>query len=165
MWTVDPLGGLLLRYEICLLLHDGRRALTVAELVRRIEADGFSLGPQPNKVVADAIRWEVRRGRVVKLRRGTYAGGSVPHTSEFRMRARLRAARADLRSGVRVPSNYEHPRPNSLGCGTEEVTALPEPAIDAEIWVADETGAAFLDLDALEAATADGRRGRADRAW
>ena len=117
-----------------------------------LEADGFSLGPQPNKVVADAIRWEVRRGRVLRLRRGTYVGGVVPHTSEFRMRARLRAARAELASGVRVPSNYEHPRPNSLGCGTEEVTPLPETATDSEIWVEDESGAAFLDLDALEAA-------------
>jgi hypothetical protein len=156
MWTVDPLGGLLLRYEICLLLHDSRRALTVAELVARIEADGFSLGARPNKVVADAIRWEVRRGRVIKLRRGTYLGGLVPRTSEFRMRARLRAARVELSTGVRVRSSYEHPRPNSLICGTEEVTPQPRTDAESDIWVEDERGVEFLDLDALEAAVGEG---------
>ncbi|MEY2397424.1 MAG: hypothetical protein QOJ00_598 [Actinomycetota bacterium] len=91
------LGGLYLRYELCLVLHEARgRSLTVAEIIERVEADGFTLGPLPHKVVADALRWEVRRGRARRVRRGVFATGHLARSSESKMRLNLRKLRAEL---------------------------------------------------------------------
>ncbi len=99
--SLDRLGGLWLRYELCIVLHEARRSLTVAEIVGRIEADGFTIGPNAHKVVADALRWEVRRGRARRVRRGVYGTGRLPRSSESKMRAALRRQRR-LRSGRRA---------------------------------------------------------------
>ena len=85
-----------MRYELCLVLRNAPHALTLAEIVDRIQADGFTLGPVPNKVVSDALRWEVQRGRACRVRRGVYGCGYLPRSSESMMRTRIRQVRAAM---------------------------------------------------------------------
>jgi hypothetical protein len=47
--------------------------LTPGEIAKRIERAGHVIPGYPAKVVADALRNEVRRGRVQKIDRGHYA--------------------------------------------------------------------------------------------
>ena len=55
------------------MLHEirRRRVMTVAELVDTLNAEGYELGGRASKVVSDALRWEVARGRVIRRARGS----------------------------------------------------------------------------------------------
>src|SRR3954470_15294658 len=88
-----PLRGLDLRSAIVLLLLDHGRPMPVERMVALLERAGFALGGRPSKTIADALRWEVRRGRVVRVGRGTYAAGAVAKSTKHRMRARVAATR------------------------------------------------------------------------
>jgi hypothetical protein len=82
------IAGRELRYVLTLtLMHAG--SLTVRELVGAVERRGFSLGGRPSKTVSDALRWEIRRGRVVRVGRGRYATGSIPRSTRSWIRARV----------------------------------------------------------------------------
>ena len=67
-----PLRGRALRFVLVdemLRRHD----MTVAEMVTvLVDEYGFDLGGRASKVISDALRWEVRRGRVARLARGRY---------------------------------------------------------------------------------------------
>lgn len=89
LWSLEPLGGMLLRYEICVVLMNAEKDLTVHELTERIERDGFTLAGRGGKTVADAIRWEVGKQRVRKVGRGLYRPGYIADTTEKRMRTRI----------------------------------------------------------------------------
>jgi len=43
---------------------------TVGELIDAVKHQGFSFRGRPSKAVSDALRWEIERGRVHRLRRG-----------------------------------------------------------------------------------------------
>ena len=64
--------------------------MTTADLVAAVDRGGFALHGRPSKAVADAIRWEVARGRIVRLGRARYGPGHLPKTTAWRMRQRLR---------------------------------------------------------------------------
>ncbi|HKY16916.1 MAG TPA: hypothetical protein VJM33_18460 [Microthrixaceae bacterium] len=64
-----------LRHAICLMLHQHRRAMKVSDIVALLELAGHQLRGRPTQAVSDALRTEVRAGRVVKLDHGTYAPG------------------------------------------------------------------------------------------
>ncbi|MBA2609875.1 MAG: hypothetical protein H0U92_13110 [Actinobacteria bacterium] len=106
------------------MLHEARRSLTVAEIVGRIEADGFTIGPNAHKVVADALRWEVRRGRARRVRRGVYGTGRLPRSSESKMRAALRRLRIEMTVYLSTGDGTDSPCPdaetNSLERGAIE---------------------------------------------
>jgi hypothetical protein len=59
------IAGLQLRYFLTLHLFDAGES-SIGDLVAAVERHGFSLDGRPSKVVSDALRWEVRRGRVVR---------------------------------------------------------------------------------------------------
>ena len=144
MWSLDPLGGLLLRYAICVALQRHDRWMSVAEIVGVIERWGFTLPEAANKAVADAIRWEVRKGRVLKHGRGRYAYGHVPRTTEHRMRQRLREAQQLVGDPMAMPVA---PGANSLQHGT-----ATEPGFDAAaMWTTTPDGRRAIDLDVVEA--------------
>lgn len=63
-----------------------RRTCTVAELVKYIANAGYELPGRPSKIISDALRWEVARGRVVRTARGRYSYGHVPSTTARRIR-------------------------------------------------------------------------------
>ncbi|MDH4364190.1 MAG: hypothetical protein OEY70_08940 [Acidimicrobiia bacterium] len=47
--------------------------MTVAEMVDTLVLrHGFDLGGRASKIISDALRWETRRGRVIRLGRGRY---------------------------------------------------------------------------------------------
>ena len=87
------LAGLQLRSAIVVLLLDRGGPMSVPELVAGIRRSGFELEGRASKAVSDALRWEVGRGRVVRVRRGIYAAGRVAKVTRHRMRARVAATR------------------------------------------------------------------------
>lgn len=89
--SIRTVTGLELRYAIVLVLLDAGRPLRVTELVDQLERLGLQTIGRPGKTVADAIRWEVRRGRVRQLGRGLYGPGRVPRSTMYHMRRRLSA--------------------------------------------------------------------------
>lgn len=85
------LWGLELRYVLCdLIAARGGAVCTVAELVRELERGGFELGGRPSKEISDALRWEVARGRVVRVGRGRYRTGGIPGATRRRIRKVVR---------------------------------------------------------------------------
>ncbi|MBX3287401.1 MAG: hypothetical protein KF703_18785 [Actinobacteria bacterium] len=95
--TVLPtLSGRPLRYLLSLHLRSAG-PLSVAELVARVEADGFVLGDRAGKLVSDSLRWEIGRRRAVRLGRGRYGPGIVPRQTLSRMVTAVDAERRRLR--------------------------------------------------------------------
>lgn len=88
------LSGLDLRYALTTVLLRAGVPLTVPELVHALERDGFRSWERPSKAVSDALRWEIGRGRVVRVRRGVYVVGAMPKQTRSRITRRV----ADLRS-------------------------------------------------------------------
>jgi hypothetical protein len=86
-----PLSGLILRYVLTHYVHRLREA-TVADLVGCLERDGLRVAGRPSKVVSDALRWEIKRGRVVRVGRGRYVAGYLPRGTENRIQRRYRLA-------------------------------------------------------------------------
>ena len=80
-----PLRGRGLRFVLVdeLAKHD---QLTVAEMVHIVRRYGFDLGGRESKIISDALRWELARGRVVKVARGVYRYGKMPASTARRIR-------------------------------------------------------------------------------
>ena len=62
------------------------RTLTVAEMVTIVRRYRFDLGGRESKIISDALRWELARGRVVKVARGVYRYGKIPCSTARRIR-------------------------------------------------------------------------------
>ena len=92
--------GLDLRYLLTDLI-DGpeRRVWRVVELASALQQAGFVLQGRPTKVVSDALRTEIQRGRVVRVGWGRYESGHMPGATRRRIRNRARLARDAVRSG------------------------------------------------------------------
>ncbi len=83
--AVHPLtvGSYELRYLAVAELVTAARPLTAIELAERIERRGVTIhGSMPNKAVADALRWEIRKGRVKKPARGIFTVGTMPKSTK-----------------------------------------------------------------------------------
>lgn len=91
-----PIRGIALRYLLSLALRDAGRPLTVSELIRAVHTAGFSIEGRPSKVVSDGLRWEIGRGRVERIGRGTYRFLGAPRPTLHRMRLRVASARSGL---------------------------------------------------------------------
>ena len=84
------LSGKTLRWVVCILLRDAQCAMTVAEIVAAVEALDYLIpGARAGKAVSDALRWEVRRGRVRQIQRGLYAAGLLPRSTAYGLRKRV----------------------------------------------------------------------------
>ncbi|MCV7281832.1 hypothetical protein H7J88_19585 [Mycolicibacterium flavescens] len=80
---------------------------SVDALLELLDYHLFTVAGRPSKTVSDALRWEVRRGRVRRLRRGHYGPGAMPrstehyihqHALDLREEAAAMAVDGDLRS-------------------------------------------------------------------
>ncbi len=110
--THNALSGRDLRYVLTSYIDAG--CTTVGGLVRRLAADGYTVWGRASKVVSDALRWEVRNGRVVRIRRGVYGINTIPRTTRHRILACARellwsphvvAIRRDVTlTGTRIPT-------------------------------------------------------------
>lgn len=78
-----------LRALLVLQLLAAEGSLSVGDLVAGVERAGFTFVGRPGKVVSDALRWEVRRGRVAKTGRGRYRSGYVAKSSRHGLRRRV----------------------------------------------------------------------------
>lgn len=65
------LQGIELRYMLTVNL-DIHGEASIFALIEQLYYQGFSIPGRPSKTVSDALRWEMRRGRVRRLRRGVY---------------------------------------------------------------------------------------------
>ncbi|MEV6280108.1 hypothetical protein [Nocardia sp. NPDC051832] len=63
--------------------------LSVAELAAAVAAKGFAPSGRASKAISDALRCEVRRGRVYRIGRGRYRCGEIPQSSMYYIRTRL----------------------------------------------------------------------------
>ena len=62
-----------------------RRPMPIGEIVWTFAVSGVEVQGQPNKMVADALRREVARGRAVRVERGVYRVRRLPKTTEWRI--------------------------------------------------------------------------------
>ena len=88
--TPPQLQGRNLRYVLTMRLFD-TGAQSVDDLVGTVQRGGFLIGGRPSKTVSDALRWEIARGRVVRLGRGRYGPGAMPRQTRDWIRARVRS--------------------------------------------------------------------------
>ncbi|CQD12524.1 hypothetical protein BN1232_02396 [Mycobacterium lentiflavum] len=91
------LRGIELRYVLTwqLALHG---AATIPDLIRALAYHNFDAGERPSKSISDALRWEIRYVRVVRLARGRYGPGWMPRGTEHRIHQRVLALRARAKS-------------------------------------------------------------------
>jgi hypothetical protein len=87
--TRNALSGRDLRYVLTDYIGRGYR--TVAQLVTKLAQDGYTVWGRASKIVSDALRWEIRNGRVKRIRRGLYAINTIPRTTLHRIRTRSQA--------------------------------------------------------------------------
>lgn len=100
-----PLGGIDLRHALLIVL-DRRRPepSTIAEMLHDLRGLGlFPAAIGAPKTVSDALRWEVKRGRVVKVHRGLYRIGHLPETTRWRALRRIERTRASYSGALRDP--------------------------------------------------------------
>jgi hypothetical protein len=81
--------GVDLRYLLTWCLVEAGAAMSVGDLVRSVDGDGFVVVGQANKTIADALRWEIGHGRVVRVGRGLYRSGAMPRQTKSRIRTRV----------------------------------------------------------------------------
>jgi hypothetical protein len=88
------LRGIELRYVLTvnLALHG---PATIPVMVETLEWQGFGVTGRASKSVSDALRWEVRRDRVRRLRRGLYGPGTMPRSTEHHINKRVMALREE----------------------------------------------------------------------
>ena len=90
------LRGTELRYALTnYLLQNGR--CTITTLIGALVEQGFVIVGDPPKSVSDALRWEMGRGRVCRVGRGTYAPFEVPRSTQYRIHHRVLELRARAR--------------------------------------------------------------------
>lgn len=108
MNAMRPLRGIELRYVLAMhLAHHG--PATVAELVEALSAQGFTIAGRPSKSVSDALRWEMVRGGVRRLRRGRYGPSFMPRATEHRIHKRVLVLREEARmAALTVQQLVEH---------------------------------------------------------
>ena len=86
------LQGIELRYMLAVTL-DIHGSASIFDLSEQLEYPGFSLPGRASTTVSDALRWEMRRGRVRRLRRGVYGPGQMPRSTEHYIHKRAAALR------------------------------------------------------------------------
>ncbi|AKP57765.1 hypothetical protein [Mycobacteroides abscessus] len=83
--------GIELRYLLTLYVYRFG-VTTVSELVQMLDRKGFDTDGRASKAMSDALRWEVRRGRLHRIDRGRYGPGErLPRGTEHRMLRREQA--------------------------------------------------------------------------
>ena len=93
------LRGITLRYALTQYLAQ-HGPQTIPELIDALEHQGFSIPGRPSKTVSDALRWEAKHGRVMRMRRGRYKFWDMPRSTEHRVYTRVMALRREAKGTV-----------------------------------------------------------------
>jgi hypothetical protein len=64
--------------------------MTVAEIVEALRRLDVDVPGRASKTISDALRWEIRRGRVRRTAQATYVFGRMPPSTGRWMRSELR---------------------------------------------------------------------------
>ncbi len=102
--------------------------LTVAEMVSVVRRYRFDLGGRESKIISDALRWELARGRVIKVARGVYRYGKTPPSTARRIRIFAAAALRWIRvvAPIRTkPCTGTYSRPPGWPTGHEHCVDWP----------------------------------------
>jgi hypothetical protein len=79
----------MLRNFLVVLLVEADRPLSIAELVNLLASEPVEVPGRASKTVSDPLRWEERKGRVLRLGHSSYCAGTIPRTTLRRMRERV----------------------------------------------------------------------------
>lgn len=90
-----------LRWLLTLMLMDHGDVMSIPEMVHQLEREGYSVPERASRVVSDALRLEIHKGRVRRVSRGRYSFVGMPKSTRSRFRARARAVR-ELRAFATV---------------------------------------------------------------
>lgn len=93
MTTKKRLRGIELRYVLTRAVSVASKPLTIGDLRVELLMQGFTVDGRASKTISDALRWEVRRGRVEHRGRGLYGPGEIPRSTEYRIIARVEKLR------------------------------------------------------------------------
>lgn len=85
----DRIAGTALRHAICVCLLEANAPLTLSEVVAGLEHLAVVVPGRASKTVSDALRWEVRNGRAIRVRRSVYQAGSMPRSTEWWIRRQV----------------------------------------------------------------------------
>ncbi|MGH9085659.1 MAG: hypothetical protein ACRDYW_09410 [Acidimicrobiales bacterium] len=91
------LTGRQLRYAVAVLLHEAQQTMTLDELAERLDAWGCATAGDARKAISDALRWELHRGRAVRVRRGHYRSRGLASSTLRWMRAQVAGEVTPLR--------------------------------------------------------------------
>lgn len=86
--TIDhrlPLAGRSLRFVLVDQIRR-RGTTTVGEMVAALGEAGYNIAGRASKVISDALRWEMARGRISRVARGIYRYRSAPQSTARRIR-------------------------------------------------------------------------------
>ncbi|MEZ5412313.1 MAG: hypothetical protein R2761_30045 [Acidimicrobiales bacterium] len=107
--SVPPLRGRALRFVLVDELMK-RDEMTVAEMVAvLVQRHGFDLGGRASKIISDALRWETRRGRVVRVGRGRYRFAHAARSTTRRIGVLASRSRAWVVAIMRRPVTPQAP--------------------------------------------------------
>lgn len=104
-----PLRGRALRFILVdeLMRH---QEMTVTEMVTAlVHRAGFDLGGRASKIISDALRWETRRGRVVRIGRGRYRFSHAARSTTRRIGILATRSRAWVVAIMRRPVDVAAP--------------------------------------------------------
>jgi hypothetical protein len=90
---LQTLRGLELRYALTVQLLEAGHDLSVSGLEAGLAAHGFVPVGRAGKTISDALRWEIRRGRVIRMGPDRYRTGYIPRQTKSRIRRRVLARR------------------------------------------------------------------------
>ncbi len=96
MSSPRALRGVELRYALTMYLAQ-HGPQTVAQLIDALTHQGFQFTGRPSKAVSDALRWEIRYGRVRRRGWGRYGPGPIPRSTEYRIHQRVLTMREEAR--------------------------------------------------------------------
>ncbi|MEM8925213.1 MAG: hypothetical protein AAGD35_17050 [Actinomycetota bacterium] len=105
-----PLRGRALRLLLAAELMEGD-VLTTHALAERLVDRGYPLAGRPSKVVADALRWECRAGRIERVGRGRYRFVATSPAMTNRIRRFARRCRSWLVAHTRATIGGQAPAP------------------------------------------------------
>lgn len=88
------LSGIELRYVLAWQLQMHGPA-TIPEIANALRHHGFGVTGRPSKVISDALRWEIARGRVRRLGWGMYGPAGIPRSTQYRIHKRVLALRGE----------------------------------------------------------------------
>lgn len=77
--------------------------MTVQDLVDALDRRGIDVPGRASKTISDALRWEVSRGRVMRVGRGRYRTGAIPRSTRWWLGRQVDAMRTGT---VMAPGGY-----------------------------------------------------------